>query len=408
MTQEINPNKNVLEESGAESKIGEVTSFQQLDRITDEQIRQEKQAKKEAKAQAKAEAQAEVPDEANSDDGAGDESGGDHVPESADSRVQADDQSSEAQRDANIDPTFGIDPEKIRPIKVSVGDEQLNLLPTTEIPVKIDGEKQGVPLQDLINEYSGKTAWDKRFSDLNREKQKQDAEISKWNKEKLFVEGKIANFFVQSEQDPITALDSLCELTGRDPIEFQKSFRDNLVKQFEEYYNLDDIGRREYDLTQRERYLEAKRQAEHTKAERQKQQQAEEAQISQALQTYGMTEDQYDAAYTAIKQANPSGQIELEHVIRYDRALLAQKVVKEVKPEKAEDAQVLGEIATVLVQNPEFKEDDVKDILREIWKEEETSQASKTLSKKVLKTQSQAKPDRKPQEDDVFWRFDQV
>ena len=45
MDTNINPNVEVGQEANAESKIGEVTSFDQLDRITDDQIRGRKNIK---------------------------------------------------------------------------------------------------------------------------------------------------------------------------------------------------------------------------------------------------------------------------------------------------------------------------------------------------------------------------
>lgn len=388
----INPNVEVGEESNSESKVGEITSFDQLDRITDEQIRETKTQKRrvqEEKAETKAEA----------DEGSESELG---------SEVEAEKAQPSTEADAEIVPSMGIDPEKLKPIQLSHGEQTYEILPTANVPMKVDGEKTAVPLQELMSNYAGKQAWDKRFNELNKERQEFKVEQRKSKQELDFVNEKINKFYDLSQSDPIAAFDFLCELTGKDPIEFQKNFREDVSKKYEEYYNMDEIERREFDLSERERYLERKRQAETDKAEQDQQSQAEQAKIQSALESYGIDEGSYFDIVDDLRKAYPDTPIEVNHVIRYERALLAQRVLKDVRPEKSDDAQILGELAAVLVQNPEFKEDDLKGILSEVWKDE-PSQTTRDLSKKVLKTQSQAKSNAKAKSSNVEpWSFDQV
>jgi len=386
MSDSINPNISVGDESTSESKVGEVTSFEQLDRITDQQIKDASDEKAEARSQ-KVQA-TEAPE--------------------ADEETEVNHEVS----DAEINPRLGIDLEAIKPIQLSHGENKYDILPTAEVPIKVDGESQSVPLQELINNYSGKVAWDKRFNEINQEKQAFSKERREFVDEKEFVENKINRFHELSQTDPIQAFDFLCEIAGKDPIEFQKTFRDNLVKQFENYYELDDIGKREFNLTEQERLLDRRRQSETNKKTQAEQAQAQQREIQSAIEKYGIDEDRYHEVISELRRASPQTAIETSHVIRYERALLAQKIVRDVRPEKADDTQVLGELAAVMVQNPEFKEADLRGILAEIWKDE-PSKTSKDLSKKVLKTQIQAKSGRNNFGNKVAsggqpWSFDQV
>lgn len=303
---------------------------------------------------------------------------------------------------------MGIDPESIKPIQLSHGEQKYDILPSAEVPIKVDGEKQTVSLQDLMTNYSGKVAYDKRFNDLNQDKQTFTREQREFKQEKEFVETKINKFHELSQTDPIQAFDFLCEIAGKDPIEFQKGFRDNLSKKFEEYSLLDDIGKREFDLTEQERLLNRKRQSETDRVTKAEQAQVDQQNLQAAIGQYGIDEGRYFDVVDELKKAAPNTAIEPVHVIRYERALMAQKIVREVRPDKADDTQVLGELAAVLVQNPQFKEDDLRGILAEIWKDE-PSQTSKDLSQKVLKTQGQAKQVQKTSSGkENPWSFDQV
>ena len=385
--QNINPNVTVGEESDSQSKVGEMTSFDQLDRITDDQISEKGSASSEPVVKdpeifepPKEEPQAEVKAE----------------------EVQT------PEADANIEPKMGLDPESIKPIQLSHGEHKYDILPSAELPIKVDGEKETVSLQDLMTNYSGKVAYDKRFNELNQDKQTFTRERREFTQEKEFVESKINKFHELSQTDPLQAFDFLCEIAGKDPVEFQKGFRDNLAIKFEEYYNLDDIGKREFNLTEQERLLDRKRQSESDRVGKAEQAQSDQANLQSAIEKYGIDQDRYFDVVDELKKAAPNTAIEPVHVIRYERALMAQKIVKEVRPDKADDTQVLGELAAVMVQNPEFKEDDLRGILAEIWKDE-PSQTSKDLSQKVLKTQAQAKQgQKKPSRDDIPWSFDQV
>ena len=395
--QNINPNVNVGDESNHESKIGEMTNFDQLDRITEDQIKENKQVKASSQPVAAvplqspwADAKADPSEEQNDQ------------PDQTDKSDQADHEA-----DANIEPTMGIDPESIKPIQLSHGEHKFDVLPSAELPVKIDGEKQTVSLQDLMTNYSGKVAYDKRFNDLNQEKQTFVRDRRQFQEEKEFVENKINKFHELSQTDPIQAFDFLCDIAGKDPIEFQKSFRDNLVTKFEDYYKLDDIGKREFNLTEQERLLDRKRHSETERVAQAEQTQVDQQKLQSAIEQYGIDQERYYDVVDELRKAAPNTAIEPMHVIRYERALMAQKIVKEVRPDKAEDTQVLGELAAVMVQNPEFKEDDLRGILAEIWKDE-PSQTSKDLSQKVLKTQAQAKPGQKMPVKEVPWSFDQV
>jgi hypothetical protein len=386
MSEGINPNVDVTQESTVESKIGEATNFDQLDRITDEQISASKRASK-PKAEPKEE---QVSEEVASSEG------GEIPPQST------------AAEDADINPTLGINPETLKPIKISYGEETLELLPTSEVPVKVDGKEGTATLQDLRDNYSGKVVWDKKFNELNTQAQEMKREQRKFQEEKQFVDERINKFYDLSSEDPIKAFDFLCEISGKDPVEFQQTFRDNLVKQFESYYNMGELDRKEFDLSQRERYFEQKRQSQQQRTEQDTASKQEQAQLQNVLETFGIDEDTFYDVKDDLVKAAPNEQVSAEHVIRYQRALMAQNIVKEVRPDKADDAKILGELATVLVQNPHFTDKDLREIVSEIWKDE-PSQANKDLSKKVLKTQAQQRVGQvatKPKGD--VWSFDQV
>ena len=52
-------------------------------------------------------------------------------------------------------------------IKAKYADTELDLDEEAMVPVKINGKEEMVPIKDLLGNYSGKVAWDKKFSEID-------------------------------------------------------------------------------------------------------------------------------------------------------------------------------------------------------------------------------------------------
>ena len=99
---------------------------------------------------------------------------------------------------------------------------------------KVNGEEVPVSIQDLLNNYSGKTAWDKKFSELDRNSKAYEAKVRK-------VEDKILS--VMNEKDPELRMARMAELAGQDPIAFRKKFLEENMNLLEKYYAMSEDER---------------------------------------------------------------------------------------------------------------------------------------------------------------------
>ena len=64
--------------------------------------------------------------------------------------------------------TSEADPKPTRKtIKAKYADTELDLDEEAMVPVKINGKEEMVPIKDLLGNYSGKVAWDKKFSEVD-------------------------------------------------------------------------------------------------------------------------------------------------------------------------------------------------------------------------------------------------
>lgn len=104
-------------------------------------------------------------------------------------------------------------------LRMSDGD-LYNIDADSTIPVKIDGETQEIPMQELINNYSGKTAWDKKFTEIGKEKKTLEFEKHSLESQKTKLTEHINNAIsplTDPNKNPLDSILYLVELSGQDP-----------------------------------------------------------------------------------------------------------------------------------------------------------------------------------------------
>jgi hypothetical protein len=155
---------------------------------------------------------------------------------------------------------------KGKPLRIRMADGDLyNIDATSTVPVKVDGKNQEVPMQELINNYSGKTAWDKKFTELGKEKKAVEFE-----KAQVTTRNNLLTDHLNRALDPIkdpnkNPLDSmlyLVEMSGQDPY---AAYRRIMEANLEELSSLMDMGE-----TERELYFHKKKDELHGKVTKQR------------------------------------------------------------------------------------------------------------------------------------------
>lgn len=108
-------------------------------------------------------------------------------------------------------------------LKVGPRGREIELDTDTKIPVKIDGKDEEVSLDDLRNNYSGKVAYDKRFSEL-------DARDKIYIKDKQNTEKQLGGILHKAmNNDILGALLEITDIAGIDPSPIMKSIQGTLL-----------------------------------------------------------------------------------------------------------------------------------------------------------------------------------
>jgi hypothetical protein len=134
-------------------------------------------------------------------------------------------------------------------LRLRMADGDLyNIDADSTIPVKIDGKTEEIPMQELINNYSGKTAWDKKFTEIGKEKKTLEFEKASLTKQKESLTHHL-NMALGPIKDinknPIDSLLYLVEMSGEDPY---NAYRRIMEANLEEIGTLMDLSEVEREL----------------------------------------------------------------------------------------------------------------------------------------------------------------
>jgi hypothetical protein len=181
-------------------------------------------------------------------------------------------------------------------LRMRMGDDLFNISNDASFKVKIDGKMEDVNVQELLNNYSGKTAWDKKFTEIGKEKKALEQETKQITaqKEALFNHlNNILDPIKDPTKNPIDSILYLVEMSGEDPYTAYRRLME---------HNLDELGSlMEMGETERELYFHKKKDDLHANvAKKRQEKQSKEEAFNQAVQktdslrqAYNVTEDEY-------------------------------------------------------------------------------------------------------------------
>ncbi len=165
-------------------------------------------------------------------------------------------------------------------LRMKMGDDLFNIKPDATLKVKVDGSNVDVPIQELINNYSGKTAWDKKFTEIGKEKKTLEFEKAQLTTQKNTLVERVNSILTpirDKAKNPMDAMLNLVEMTGEDPYDV---YRRTMESNLEELSSLLDMTE-----TERELYFHKKKDELHGKVQRQRQEKiTQETTFNQAIQ----------------------------------------------------------------------------------------------------------------------------
>lgn len=249
-------------------------------------------------------------------------------------------------------------------IKAKYADRAYEFEEDATVTVRVDGKDVEVPIKDLLSNYSGKIAWDKRFSELDRERK-----IYKQMKEES--EARIKAIF--EEQDPELRFYKMAELSGVDPIEVRRKFLEDNISLLEKWHNMTEDERRAEELAYENKLLKLKSEAITREQALRTQKEVLAKEIQQLMVSHQINKAEFVSRYDEIETLIEEGKLDESQLTP---KFVAETIVKDrlwsaiSEAAKEVQADVTPEKIMKLVElsyQEGLRPQDMKDIVDELW-----------------------------------------
>ena len=382
--QEINEE---VSTSDADTSKANLMSFDDLDNLTDD--RSDKELLNEAKKVSEEKGEEDKP-----------ESKAESAPEEKKVDAEKTEESEEAEEIKEIKKLLG-----------KYGDEEMELAAETLFKHKVDGEDVDVSLQDLLNNYSGKVSYDKKFQEFSESKKEFDDYKVTYDKDIDLINGYINDFAEKlKSNDAMGALSYFAEFSGMEPHTFKRQLLEQLTPEIERMALLNPEQIENERLAQENSYLQQQQESEVNKRQQEQSQSELLTEIKNLQEAHSISDDEFQGAYQELVDGNFDGEITPEIVAEYYVHSAAfsksEAILDQVNPDLVNNDQIVESLQKVVVENPSFDDNDLLEIVQEVYGSSK-KQASKAVSKKV----AQAAPKQATEvskEKESFLSFDEL
>ena len=349
-------------------------SFDELDSLTDG--RSEEKVLNDAKKEVKAETKKNEPKAKREDHD-----------EEADAGAEAEEGEAEAYE------------EEIKKILARQGEADMELYANTLFKQKVDGEEVDVELQELLNNYSGKMSYDKKFQEFSSTKKEFDDYKNKYDTEINQINSYINDFAQKFRQnDALGALEYFAEFAGMKPYEFRRELLNQLVPEMERRSIMTEDQIKAEELAFQNEYL----MRQHESAQKQSQEQQAltelENEIVQVQEAHGISDEDFENAYNELMEIDYDGEINPATVAEYymhsTAYSKADQILSGIDPVLAEQDPVVESLQKVIVENPDFDDNDLIEIVQTVIVTSKKMRLKLFLKRLVLQRNRKLKPPR--------------
>lgn len=244
---------------------------------------------------------------------------------------------------------------KAKKIEFLDGEEKISVTKGAHVPVKVSGELKNVTLQELVENYSGKVAWDKKFTELTKERDGYDAD------KQTFMTTLEEMGSLIKEGKAVEGVGRLLDLVGGDIYNFKKVLMTQLMPEMEEYLGMSDEERASKEKHDENEALRSKLQKLETSTQEEKSRRELQSKIESVQNHYKVTEDQFVEASKTLQDAvsqnlngltkeNLTPEFVCEYALARESVLRIEKVANEVNPRLFDNAEVHGALVDIVTQ----------------------------------------------------------
>lgn len=295
--------------------------------------------------------------------------------------------------------------EEIKKLIAKFGDEETELAANAIFKHKIDGEDVDVELQELLNNYSGKVSYEKKFQELSGKKKEFETFKNDYDTDIETIYGVISGFRdSMKNNDGLGALQHFADFAGMKPYEFQTALMESLTPEIVRRANLSEEQLLAEKLQSENNYLRSHQESEQAKLDQQQLRQELEIEIKQIQEAHSITEDAFNESYRTLVDTGYEGEINPQAVadfhIHYTAFSKSDSILNQVSESLAENPEIVENLQKVIVENPQFDDNDLLEIVNDVYGDY-INNISKKVSTKVAKTAPKKKQTVNPSQVEV-------
>ena len=283
--------------------------------------------------------------------------------------------------------------EEIKKLIAKYGEEELEIAANSIFKHKVDGEEIDVELQELLNNYSGKVSYDRKFQEFSNEKKEFNTYKDQYDGEIKQINNYINDFAEKFRQnDALGALEYFAEFAGMKPYEFRRDLLNQLLPEMERRSTMTEDQIRAEELAFQNEYL--MRQQESAQQQYQDQQALRELEdeIVEVQEAHGISDEDFENAYSELMEIDYEGEIipatVAEYHIHSKAYSKAEDILGQVDSLLVEQDPVVESLQKVIVENPSFDDNDLIEIVQQVYSDFKKD-TSKTVSKKASPVKKQ-------------------
>jgi hypothetical protein len=223
--------------------------------------------------------------------------------------------------------------------------------------VTVDGEEIEVSTQELKDNYAGKQAWDKKFTELSQEREAHQATVETYN-------GNVKQFQeLVNEGKAQEALEFLMETAGLDRNRFLETYVSQLAPTIAEYLEMSPEEREQRALKQQVEHYKAQEQRANETKQQAQQRQEIEGRVSKVLEEHSIEPNRFEELHKELVDAGIK-EIQPETVGQYHVMITQQdaaiEVLKELNPELIQDKSAMDYLISLQQNNPGIAKEELK------------------------------------------------
>lgn len=276
-------------------------------------------------------------------------------------------------------------------ITYKIGDLAQDIDNTAVFKHTVDGKEVDINLQELLNQYAGKVAYDKKFQELSTER-------IKYTKDKEITEKYIRDFYdIAQKGDALGAMEYLAQLSGSSPLEFKKVLKNQLFPEFEKWQQAPEETRKYMEMEEENSFLRRQRESESAKIQSQKAYQELESRISTVQKTFNVTDQDLVVAYDTLISKYSKEQVTPDLLNAYftEKSALdkSESLIKNIDESLLTNDSVIDKVCD-LILTKKYSDDEISDIISKTFSSKKKAKKSEEPTKKIesKKEEIQIKP----------------